>query len=442
MMRYKRMAAALLALVQLAVWLTTAVTAAAPSSGTSGGAPSMDHCVGAYLYNFENDEVLLAEGIDERIFPTSTVKIMTGIVAIEALEDNLQKEIVITEEMLSKSGGNNISLKSGEVVTVEQLLHGMLVNSANDAAIALAYAAYGSVEAFVEKMNEKATRLGAYSTYYANPTGMHNDAMVTTVSDTAIIAKYAYTLPLFMEIVSTPKYVMEATNESDYRNIYNRNCLISKYYNVNYYYSRAIGMNAGSTTQGGYAICAVAEEPATGLTYLAIVMGAESIDGSLYNYINAIKLFEWAFTSFSYVEVLRADKIVCELPVQLSSTLDYVTLVPENAITVYLPSETVVETDIRYSYNTFTDALDAPVETGQEAGTITVLMGDRILGSCALVTTSSVARSEFLYFLARVRSFTEGRFFKAFVISAIVLTIAYVLINAHLRERRLRKRRR
>jgi len=441
-MRYKRMAAALLALVQLAVWLTTAVTAAAPSSGTSGGAPSMDHCVGAYLYNFENDEVLLAEGIDERIFPTSTVKIMTGIVAIEALEDNLQKEIVITEEMLSKSGGNNISLKSGEVVTVEQLLHGMLVNSANDAAIALAYAAYGSVEAFVEKMNEKATRLGAYSTYYANPTGMHNDAMVTTVSDTAIIAKYAYTLPLFMEIVSTPKYVMEATNESDYRNIYNRNCLISKYYNVNYYYSRAIGMNAGSTTQGGYAICAVAEEPATGLTYLAIVMGAESIDGSLYNYINAIKLFEWAFTSFSYVEVLRADKIVCELPVQLSSTLDYVTLVPENAITVYLPSETVVETDIRYSYNTFTDALDAPVETGQEAGTITVLMGDRILGSCALVTTSSVARSEFLYFLARVRSFTEGRFFKAFVISAIVLTIAYVLINAHLRERRLRKRRR
>jgi len=402
----------------------------------------MDHCVGAYLYNFENDEVLLAEGIDERIFPTSTVKIMTGIVAIEALEDNLQKEIVITEEMLSKSGGNNISLKSGEVVTVEQLLHGMLVNSANDAAIALAYAAYGSVEAFVEKMNEKATRLGAYSTYYANPTGMHNDAMVTTVSDTAIIAKYAYTLPLFMEIVSTPKYVMEATNESDYRNIYNRNCLISKYYNVNYYYSRAIGMNAGSTTQGGYAICAVAEEPATGLTYLAIVMGAESIDGSLYNYINAIKLFEWAFTSFSYVEVLRADKIVCELPVQLSSTLDYVTLVPENAITVYLPSETVVETDIRYSYNTFTDALDAPVETGQEAGTITVLMGDRILGSCALVTTSSVARSEFLYFLARVRSFTEGRFFKAFVISAIVLTIAYVLINAHLRERRLRKRRR
>ena len=166
------------------------------------------------------------------------------------------------------------------------------------------------------------------------------------------------------------------------------------------------------------------------------------MEKTLYNYVNVIKLLEWAFTSFTYVEVLRADKIVCELPVQLSSTLDYVTLVPETSITVYLSPETAVETDIRYSYNTYTDTLDAPVETGQEAGTITVLLGDRILGSCALVTTSSVARSEFLYFLARVRSFTEGRFFKAFVISAIVLTIGYILLNAHLRERRLRKRRR
>ncbi len=441
-MNHKRLTGLMLALAQLVLWLGISVGGAAPSSGTTGGAPTVDHCTGAYLYNFENDTVLLEKGADERVYPTSTVKIMTGIVAIEALGDDLTKQVVITNEMLNQAAGNNIGLRSGEAVTVEQLLYATLVNSANDSAIALAYAAYGSVEAFVAAMNEKATWLGAYNTYYANPTGMHNDAMVTTVADTAIIAKYAYSLPLFMEIVSTSKYVMEATNISDYRNIYNRNCLISKYYNVNYYYSRAIGMNAGSTPQGGYAICAVAEDAASGLTYLAIVMEAEEVDGNLYNYVNTLRLFEWAFSSYTYVEVLRADKIICELPVNLSSTLDYVTLVPETSITVYLPSDTVVETDVRYSYNTFTDALDAPVETGQEAGTITVLLGDRILGSCALVTTSSVARSEFLYFLARVRSFTGGRFFKAFVVSAILFTIAYILINAHMRERRLWKRHR
>lgn len=408
---------------------------------TDGGAmPVIDHCTGAYLYNFENDEVLYSVGADERVYPTSTVKLMTGIVAIEELGDDLSRQVTITAEMLSKVAGNNVGLLAGEVVTVEQLLYAMLVNSANDAAMVLAYAACGSVEAFVERMNEKANTLGAYDTYYANPTGMHNDAMVTTVADTAIIAKYAYTLPLFMEIVSTPKYVMEATNLSDYRNIYNRNCLLSKYYNVNYPYPRATGMNAGATTQGGYAICATAEESSTGLSYLAIVMGADEVDGAIYSYVNAIKLFEWAFQNYDYIEVLSADRIICELPVRLSSTLDYVTLVPSENIEVYLPTTVDVERDIRYSYNTYADTMDAPIATGEEAGTITVLMGERILGSCTLVTTSSVARSEFLYFLARVRQFSQSRFFIATVVAAVVLSIVYVLLKAHWREKHIRSR--
>ena len=408
---------------------------------TDGGAmPVIDHCIGAYLYNFENDEVLYSVGADERVYPTSTVKLMTGIVAIEELGDDLSRQVTITAEMLSKVAGNNVGLLAGEVVTVEQLLYAMLVNSANDAAMVLAYAACGSVEAFVERMNEKANTLGAYDTYYANPTGMHNDAMVTTVADTAIIAKYAYTLPLFMEIVSTPKYVMEATNLSDYRNIYNRNCLLSKYYNVNYPYPRATGMNAGATTQGGYAICATAEESSTGLSYLAIVMGADEEDGAIYSYVNAIKLFEWAFQNYDYIEVLSADRIICELPVRLSSTLDYVTLVPSENIEVYLPTTVDVERDIRYSYNTYADTMDAPIATGEEAGTITVLMGERILGSCTLVTTSSAARSEFLYFLARVRQFSQSRFFIATVVAAVVLSIVYVLLKAHWREKHIRSR--
>lgn len=406
----------------------------------SGAMPVIDHCIGAYLYNFENDEVLYSVGADERVYPTSTVKLMTGIVAIEELGDDLSRQVTITAEMLSKVAGNNVGLLAGEVVTVEQLLYAMLVNSANDAAMVLAYAACGSVEAFVERMNEKANTLGAYDTYYANPTGMHNDAMVTTVADTAIIAKYAYTLPLFMEIVSTPKYVMEATNLSDYRNIYNRNCLLSKYYNVNYPYPRATGMNAGATTQGGYAICATAEESSTGLSYLAIVMGADEEDGAIYSYVNAIKLFEWAFQNYDYIEVLSAGRIICELPVRLSSTLDYVTLVPSENIEVYLPTTVDVERDIRYSYNTYADTMDAPIATGEEAGTITVLMGERILGSCTLVTTSSVARSEFLYFLARVRQFSQSRFFIATVVAAVVLSIVYVLLKAHWREKHIRSR--
>ena len=315
----------------------------------------------------------------------------------------------------------------------------MLVNSANDAAIILAHATAGDTASFVRMMNEKAAWIGAYETYYMNPTGLHDDLMVTTAADTALIAKYAYSIPEFMDITSTSKYVMDATNRSDYRSIYNRNCLISKFYSVDYYYSKAIGMNAGATTQGGYALCAVAEDEERGLTYLAVVLGAESEEGKLYNYINGTNMLEWAFEAYDYAKVLSSSSVICELPVKLSSTLDYVTLVPQQDITVYLPSSVDLNNDIKYSYNTYSDSLNAPVEAGAEAGTITVLYGDEILGTCPLITTSSIARSEFLFFLEQVKDFARSRFFIGTVISAVVLSVLYVLFRARQREKKLRR---
>lgn len=403
--------------------------------------PSIEHAQAAYLYNFENDRVLLEYNASDKVYPTSTVKIMTAIVAFEHFADALDTKITITQAMLNEVSGNNIGFVVGEIVTVEQMLNCMLVNSANDAAIILAHAVAGSTAEFVKLMNEKATWIGAYNTVYTNPTGMHDNAMVTTAKDTATIAKYAYSIPGFIDMTSTPKYVMEATNMSNFRSIYNRNCMISKYYSVDYYYSRAVGMNAGATSQGGYAICSIAEDGESGLTYLAVVLGADSEDDVLYNYVNAENLLEWAFNSYGYVTVLSQNRIVCELGVNLSSTLDYVTLVPSDKIVVYMPTSVDIDKEIRYSYNTYSDILDAPIESGQEAGNITVLYGNEIIGSCPLITTSSIARSEFLYFLSQVQEFTKGRFFRGTVISIVVLSIAYVLIKAGWREKKLRRAR-
>lgn len=401
--------------------------------------PEIEHAQAAYLYNFENDSVLFEYNQNERVYPASTAKIMTAIVAFESFGDNLDRSITVTQAMLDEVSGNKIGFSAGEVVTVRQMLSCMLINSANDAAIILAHAAAGSTESFVSMMNDKAAELGAYDTYYTNPTGMHSDAMITTARDTAVIAKHAYSIPGLIDITSTPKYVMEATNLSDYRNIYNRNCMISNYYNLSYYYSGALGINAGATNQGGYSIAAIAEDAENSLTYLAVVLGAEEVDGEIYSYANAERLLDWAFFAYGYAKVLSSEKMVCEIPVKLSSTLDYVTLVPSEDITVYLPTNIDLEKEIRYSYNTYEDSLNAPVESGQQAGTITVLWGDKILGSCSLVTTSSITRSEFLYFLARVREFTESRFFRGTVVAVVVLSILYAFINAALREKKLRR---
>lgn len=403
--------------------------------------PAIEHAAGAYLYNFENDAVLLEYETDKRIYPASTVKLMTGILALEALGDAPDATITVTAAMKEGVVGNNIGLKVGETVRVKDMLHALLVNGANDAAQVLAVTVGGSVAKFVEMMNEKAQYIGAYNTYYTNPTGMHSDAMVTTVADTALIAKYAYHLPGFTEITSVQQYVMDATNKSDYRNLFNRNSQLSKFYDNRYLYSGAIGLNAGYTVQAGY--CIVSAARSDNLTYLCVVMNAEETeDGVSWSYENAERLLDWAFVSYAYMEILSEKMRIAELPVTLSSTVDHVTLVPAETIIRYLPTDLDLEKDIRISHTTFDESLAAPVQDGQICGTVTVTLGDEILGSTDLIATSAVSRSDFLYMLQQIREFTEGRFFRATVVFLVLFSVLYVLWEAHRREKQLRRYRR
>ena len=432
------------ALIAFVLALISVVSLAVPvfaESDVFEDEPRIDRCAAAYLYNFENEEVLFEYNPSLEVNPASTVKLMTAIVIFDEYKDALDTEITVTQSMLNEVSGNKIGFYVGEIVTVEQMLNCMLINSANDAAIILAQATAGDTKSFVRLMNEKAVLLGAHNTYYTNPTGMYDSAMVTTARDTALIAKYAYSLKGLIEITATPKYVMAATNMSDFRSIYNRNGLVSRYYVGEYFYSRALGMNAGATSQGNYSVCGVAEDEEQGLTYLAVVLGAEEDEetGDIYSYLNAINMFDWAFESYGMRTVLPASRVICEIPVNLSATLDYVTLVPAEDITVFLPMAVDITKDLRCSYNTYADSLDAPIESGDEAGTITVLYGDKILGTCPLVTTSSITRSEFLSFLSKVKEFTSGRLFRGMIIAIVVLSVAYVLIKAAVRERKLRR---
>ena len=410
--------------------------------------PVIDEAPYIYLYNFENDTVLFEKGeMSNPVYPTSTVKIMAGITAIEALdEEGLSKTVTVTEEMLAAAIGNKVGFEAGEVVSAEQMLNAMLVNGANDAAIILAHIVADGVEDFVFMMNEKAIEIGALSTSYANPTGMHSEAMYTTTADTVTIAKYAYENPLFMEIVSRQVYQMEATNMSEARKLYNRNCLMSKYYRSEYYYDYAMGMNAGSTTQGGYASVSVARSPDGLLTYLCVIMGAEAVPAEteggrdkLTNYTGAIEMFNWAFRSYGYRDVLSPSTVVCEVPVKLSSTADYITLVPKEKLSVFLKADVDIKNEIKIT-STTEENIAAPIIKGQKLGSAKVMYGDVELGRVDLIATSDISRSEFLSALERIGEFTKSKFFIATVISAVVLSVIYVLFTARVRQKRLRTR--
>lgn len=401
-----------------------------------------DHIKGAYLYNLENDFTVLAYAAEDTVYPTATVKIMSGILAIEHLSTRMDENVTVTPEMLDGVGGNNIKLKSGEIISVENLLYAMLVGGANDAAHVLAHVIAGSVEGFVAMMNERAAELGAVGTHYTNPSGIHDSEMYTTVTDTAKIALHAYSLPRFMEITSTTKHVIPETNMSEYRNVYNRNYLISTSSVMKYFYADASGMNAGSTSQGGY--CLVTTAHRDGLTYLAVVMGADTDEEKdvIYSYTECKKLLDYAFASYGNIELVGEGEMICEIPVTLSGTTDYVTLVTKESMSMYLPLSTDLETEIKRSYKTSFDSLEAPVSAGDVAGVMTVMYNDEIVGNIELVTTVAVARSEFLYTLEQIKEFGASRFFISTVIAAAVLTVIYVIGKAvYLHRKKTRRMR-
>ena len=400
--------------------------------------PTVSNAKGIYLYNLENNKAVFTQNAEEQVYPTSTVKIMTGILAIENLSERLDENITVTSSMLSAVSGNNIGLAAGEIVTIDSMIRALLVNGANDAAYVLAHTVSGSPEEFVTLMNTKAKELGAHHTHYTNPTGMHDENMYTTAEDTAQIAKYAYGLDLFMEATSSVRYSMPATNTSAARTLHNRNCLLSVYYDKNYYNDQARGMNAGSTPQGGHCVVTAATDGE--LTYIAVVMGAETINGQIYSYINITNLLKWAFDSFTYTQVLSPEQIVCEIPVTLSTAVDYVTLVSTDTLRVYLPADVNVEEEIEISYSTNSKELQAPVYEGQVVGSVTAIYQGNILGTSQLVATTDVTRNDLLYGLYKIEQFTKSRFFIITLIAAVIFTLIYIFGTAILRQKKGKKR--
>ena len=430
--------------IKIALWMAVFTllfcTLFTPCTSALIEMPSLDGATSVYLYNLTQDRVMAEKNAGKVIYPASTVKLMTGLVAAEQLSDRLDEQIEVTEEMLKGVTGNNLKIAVGEIVTVRDMFYGLLCGGNNDCAAILAHVAAGSIPQFVELMNQKAKELGTKTTNYTNVSGMHSDNMVTTAYDTYLVAEAAYKVELIMEAVTTNKYEMPATNKSKMRSIYNKNYLISRYIDTTYYNSLAQGMNAGFTNQGGY--CLVTSAEYNGQSYICVVMGAEEQNKRIRSYEIASDLIDWAFEAYSEVKVLGESSYLGEVSVTLSQDTDHVTIKPAGSLTAFLPSDIDVSKDIELLPKLNAPSLEAPVVEGQVVGFISVKYGDEVLGTVDLITTDKVERSEFLYTLQQLKSFTSQRWFIASMIALVLLTAAYIFVVASVRGRHGHRRRR
>ena len=196
----------------LAAFTVSSLAAAFAVPTGAVDAPEIKNAASAYLYNIENSQAIYTYNPEEKVYPTSTVKIMTGIVALEALGDRLDEKVTITSEMLSEVSGNNVKLTVGEQVTVKDLLGAMLVYGANDAAYALAYTVAGSSRDFVQMMNDKAASLAMTGTHFANPHGLHDENHYTTAYDVYLMLYAAYQHTEFQNTMSMSSYTLNMTH--------------------------------------------------------------------------------------------------------------------------------------------------------------------------------------------------------------------------------------
>ena len=184
----------------------------------------------AILVEAETGEVLYERNARERAYPASTTKIMTALLVLETLEryDSPIDQVVAVPREAEGVEGSSLYLKAGEKIRLEDLLYGLMLQSGNDSAVALAILTAGSTENFVAEMNAKAEELGCGNTHFVNPNGLFDENHYTTAWDLAQIAREAMRHPMFRTIVAAPSW--DAQREgNDFTHFYNKNKTVHEF---------------------------------------------------------------------------------------------------------------------------------------------------------------------------------------------------------------------
>lgn len=325
------------------------------------------------LMDLSSGKVLFEKNMNDKRYPASLTKIMTAILTLENC--NLDEVTTVSSNavMSLSSGYVTANLQVGEELTVDQLLHVLMVGSSNDAAIVLAEHISGSVEEFSKLMNEKATEIGCTFTHFVNPNGTHDTDHYSTAYDLALIAKYAMQNQTFRQIVSTTSYQLPATDKykNNDRLFTTTNSLLIVNNNNradNYYYKYATGIKTGFTTPAGN--CLIASANKDGLELLTVVLGAgDTKSGLSARYIDTINLFEYGYDTYTLIEVVKSGGVVQTVNID-NATRDTKRLeaVVENDVFVLVKQsdkDSPVIPEVKLN-----EGLKAPIKKGDIIGTV------------------------------------------------------------------------
>lgn len=301
----------------------------------------------ALLADAETGEILWQRNPDLPCYPASLTKIMTAVLILE--HGNLDDWVTITKDA-AFTGESSMALKEGERVRLRDLLNAILVRSANDACVAAAIHLIGSVERFVEWMNEKAKGLGMSKTHFVNPHGLHDPQHYTTARDLLTLTRYALRDPTFRQIVAKRDIAIAPTNESALRHYYNRNKLLSLYPGCD-------GVKTGWTVPAGK--CIVASATRNGWQLIAVVLNSQD------HFSDAAALLDYGFHNFVQLTLAQRGEPLALFYVP-GGNPEWLRAVAQETVRVVLPKAKLgrVRSHVRQT------VAKPPVQKGQTVGEI------------------------------------------------------------------------
>lgn len=352
---------------------------------------------GAVLMESSTGKLLYGKNENEKLYPASTTKILTAILAIEKC--NLKDKIVASNSAIMSipSGYSNASIQPGEALTVQELLELFLIHSANEVGYIFAEHISGNIENFSTLMNQKAKELGCKNTHFTNPSGIHNKEHYSTAYDMALIARYCMKNETFRSIVSKTSCTIEATDKYEKRYFQNTNDLIIP--TSKYYYKYAIGIKTGFTSQAKN--CLISASLKDNMELITVALGAEATeDGRSGRYVDTLNLFEYGFSNYKIQKISSANTTVKEIFIENATkdTKNLPVLLKDDIIALTPNSIDLNNLNYNVSLN---ENIVAPIQEGELLGKITYNI-DGITYSSDLIAGHSVEKFNLNLIIAQI----------------------------------------
>lgn len=368
---------------------------------------------GAVLYCLNTEKTLYSKNADKRMEPYSMTKLLTAYIICEKMD--LKEETTVSGEAASQEG-STMYLKEGEVLTIEELLYGMLLESGNDAAIALAEACSGSVKAFANLMNETAEKLGCKSSHFVNPNGWKDKYHYTTANDFLLISRAAMEQKDVYRIATTKRYKVRATNMSTERDLKTHATLM---------FTDGSGVVGGKTGYWDYDDCSVSLwYKKNNLNTILVLIGESSTERTE----DAAAVLEYGYDTVKGFQAVKTGDSYGKIWIRGGSKTR-VGVSAEGDVMAYPASEKKDDYKLK---KVKISGLTAPLKAGDEVGEIQVIVNGEVQGKSKLILTDDLSKG----------LLPSKIFIADWITIVFIILVLLILVLRYINKRKRRKRRR